>query len=486
MGLLEQMRSSSDSTGMQVVLVVVVLAFILVYASPQGDRSAIVAEVNGTRIMDTEYSRAYQNASQMRERQLQKTLNDAERSELQEQVKQQLIDRELLVQEAERLGVHVSDYEVGRTIARTFVEDGKYSEKQYERYLKRTQISKGQFEEELREDLTVGKIEELATLGVTLSDRALEDEYVKSNTQVDLEIVEIRPARMQREIEITDDEVEAWLADDVNAADVKQAYDDDFGRLYSRPERVRFRMIRLVVQPDGPNKSDLVAILNQVRTEAEGGEDFEVLAKRWSEDPSALQGGDKGLQPIKLLAPQDAVAIEGLAEGDLTKVYPTEDDVRLLKIEERLEAEVDELEDVRDQIARRLMKKQRSDERANEARRQILAQWSETGEVPQDLLDEYGLTARTTGPMPTFRSGPLSPPQAILDWSRTAEVGAVRDQAYEEGGVWTLAQLESREEPDMEEFEANKERERESLLFQRRRAFFSDYLQGLREEATIN
>ncbi|MEO0606419.1 MAG: SurA N-terminal domain-containing protein, partial [Myxococcota bacterium] len=471
MGLLEQMRSSSDSTGMQVILVIVVLAFVLVYAAPQGDRSAIVAEVNGERIMDTEFNRAYQNASRAREQQLQKTLNDAERQDLQEQVKQQLIDKELLVQNASALGMQVSDYEVGRTIARTFQEDGKYSEKQYERYLKMSQMSRGAFEEELREDLTVAKVEQLVTLGVTLSDRALKDEYVRSNTQVDLELVEIRPSRIQRDVEITADDVTAWLADEDNASQVKQAYDDDFERLYSRPERIRYRMIRLVVEPDGPNKSDLVAVLNKVRKEAEGGADFAELAQKWSEDPSALQGGDKGLQAIKYLAPQDAVAIDGLEAGSLTKVFPTETDVRLLKVEERIAPETDELESVQDSIAERLLKKERADERANDARRDVLAKWSEAGELPQDLLDQYGLTARTTGLVATFRNSPISPPQAILDWSRTAEVGSVRPDAYEENGVWTIAQLENREEPDMDAFEENKERERESLLFQRRQAF---------------
>ncbi|MEN0063802.1 MAG: SurA N-terminal domain-containing protein [Myxococcota bacterium] len=486
MGLLEQMRSSSDSTGMQVILIAVILLFIGAYAVPQGDRSAIVAQVNGVRIMDTEYSRAFRNAARQREAQLQKTLNDAEREQLQDEVKQQLIDRELLVQEAADLGIYVSDYEVGRTIAATFREDGKYSKKLYERYLKMNQTSSSAFEEELREDLTIGKVQQLATLGVTLSDRALKDEYVKSNTKVDLELIEIRPARMQRDIEVSDADAQAWLEDSDNASLVKQAYDDDFERLYSRPERVRYRMIRLAVEEDGPKKSDLVSILNGVRKEAERGADFAELAKKWSEDPSATEGGDKGVQAIKLLTPQDAVNLDGLEIGQLTKVFPTENDVRLLKLEERLAAEEDPLEEVQDEIAKRLVQKERADDRANEARRGIVEKWSEAGEIPQDLLDEYGLTARTTGPMPTFRSSPFAPPQAILDWSRTAEVGAVRSDAYEENGTWTLAQLESREEPDMEEFESNKERERESLLFQRRQAFFGDWMKGLREGASIN
>ena len=116
MGVLEQMRSGSDSTFMQVILAMVVVAFVGMYMNPQGERSGIVATVNGVRIMDTEYSREYRQALARREGQSGRVLSDAEQKQLGEQVRQQLIEKEVVLQEAERLGLEVSDDEVGRMV----------------------------------------------------------------------------------------------------------------------------------------------------------------------------------------------------------------------------------------------------------------------------------------------------------------------------------------------------------------------------------
>src|SRR5688572_17203432 len=108
MGLLEKMRSSSDSTFIQVVMALIILSFIGFYGQPNGDRSGVIATVNGTRILDTEYHRALREELRM----VQRTLSDAEQKQLGEQVRQQLIERQVLLQEARRLGLEVSDSEV--------------------------------------------------------------------------------------------------------------------------------------------------------------------------------------------------------------------------------------------------------------------------------------------------------------------------------------------------------------------------------------
>ena len=55
MGILEQMRSGQDSTFMQVVMALLIVAFVALYIRPGGDRSQIVATVNGQKILDNVY-----------------------------------------------------------------------------------------------------------------------------------------------------------------------------------------------------------------------------------------------------------------------------------------------------------------------------------------------------------------------------------------------------------------------------------------------
>src|SRR5688572_5378496 len=106
------MRSGQDSTFMQVVMALIIVAFVGLYIQPNGDRSSIVAVVNGEKILDTTFNRRYRDRLRMAEMQARRTLSDAEQREIGEQVKQQLIEGTVLLQEADRLGIEVSDSEV--------------------------------------------------------------------------------------------------------------------------------------------------------------------------------------------------------------------------------------------------------------------------------------------------------------------------------------------------------------------------------------
>ena len=112
MSVLESMRSGSDSTFMQVVLALVVVSFVFWYAVPQGEMSRVVAEVNGTKIMDTSYNRAFRNALAQSEQRYGRVLSNEERAQIGEQVRQQLIEDEVVLQESEALGIEVSDTEI--------------------------------------------------------------------------------------------------------------------------------------------------------------------------------------------------------------------------------------------------------------------------------------------------------------------------------------------------------------------------------------
>lgn len=488
MGVLEQMRSGSDSTFMQVVFALIIVAFVGLYVRPQGDRSGVVASVDGVKIMDTDYSRVYRNELRRIEVQSGRTLSDAEQRQVGEQVRQKMIEDQVLLQEAHRLGLEVSDSEVARQLlGLTFLRgaDGKFSADQYAKFLKRQQFTKADFEETLREDLLRGKLQQLVYMGASISEPAMRQTFVETETRVDLQVVRIRPTSFEDRVVPTAEERAAWLVE--NEAMVKETYDRDFERLYNHPEQVRGRLIRLGVVPGGPPLADLVPRLNKLRAEAEGGADFASLAKRWSEDPSAAQGGDLGLRAVATLSTEMSQALEGVQPGSMTRVFTTETDARLVLVEERVPPKVDPIEEVRDSIADRLIRAEKVPVMAATfAEEQLLAKWKESGELPQDLLDEYGQSARDTGPIPTQKAGnPFAPPQGLLDDARTAEVGTVLPEVYEEGGVLYVAKLTARIDPDMTLFETEKDTIRESILAGRRDAFYQAWVADLKSRATI-
>jgi len=302
---------------------------------------------------------------------------------------------------------------------------------------------------------------------------------------VDLNVVRIRPADFEDEVVISDEERTAWIAE--NEALVGEAYERDFDRLYNHPEQVRLALIRLAIIKGGASVGDLTPRMNAIRAELEGGAPFDVLARRWSEDPSALDGGDLGLRPMAQLSTEMIDAIADVPPGGLTRVFTTEGDVRLAKVLERVPPKVDSVDDVRSSIADRLIRAEKVPAMAAAfAEQELLPKWSETGTVPTDLLEKHGLTARDTGPVPTTGStSPFAPPAALLDAARTAPIAAVLPEVFEESGVLYVAQLTSRTDPDMARYESEHDTIRERILAERRAQFYEDWVADLKAHAKI-
>jgi peptidyl-prolyl cis-trans isomerase D len=484
MGILEQMRSGTDSTFMQVVVAAVVVSFIGWYAQPQGDMSRTVAEVNGVKIMDTTYGRAYRNRLRQAEAEAQRTLSDAEQQQLGEMVKAQLVESEVILQEAQKLGLEVSQTEVAMEVLKIPVlldENGLHDKQRYERFLKQQQYTQSAFEDEIRKDLLRQKLRFLAFMGASLSEPAMREAWEEQQTRVDVEYVAVYPTDFADEVEITDEERATFLAE--NEEQIRSTYDRDFSRLYNHPETVTLSMIRLGVVDGGPDRADLLSQINQLRDELEAGADFAELAARWSEDPSALRGGALDPRAVTQLNQEVVDALEGLSEGALTKAIPSDADVRLYRLEKRVEPYVESFDDVKNAIADQMLIAERAPALAARfADEELLPKWTEAGEAPRELIVGKGLRVRETGLVPL--QGRTLPP-AMLESARTIEPGSVMPQVFEQSGILYVGQLTERTEPDPAEFEEAREQLAEPMLGQRRVEFYQNWVADVTSRANV-
>lgn len=485
MSILEKMRSGQDSTFMQVVIAIIIIGFVGLNGQMFGDKSAIIATVNGEKILETDYIRAYRNALGQAEMEQRRTLSDEEQKALGEEVKQGLIDDVIVLQEARRLGLEVSDREVARAVRDIPAlrdQEGNFSRELYESLLKRVGQSKSEFEENIREDILRGKLQQLVYTGASLSEPAVRDAYVDAQTQIALSFVQIRPTSFEGQVEITEEERTKWLKENEKLA--KESYDRDFDRLYNHPEQVQVRMIRLSVRDETP-LSDLVPRLNKLREQIVGGADMAELAKRWSEDPSAADGGDLGLRPSAQQSSDVSRALEGLAVGSLSRVFTTATDARLIRLEQKLPPSRDEFDAVKATIADRLIRAERVPALAQTfAETEVRKVWAETGSPPTELLASRGMFVRDTGTI-SARGGRGVPPEMLED-AAVAQVGTVFSQVYEFGGSYFVGQITQRTEPEMTEFETNKAQISEFVLQQRRMEFFEDWIADLRARSSIS
>jgi peptidyl-prolyl cis-trans isomerase SurA len=272
-----------------------VLAFSLLLAGcNRGPSADVAATVNGYRITRAEVERHYQN--QLRE--MSETPSEDEARMLRLNLVRELIDRELMLQRAEKLGLMAVDSEV---------ED---SLKSYRAPF----ASQAEFENHLRER------------GLSLDD--LRNELRRSLTVVKLFNKEITST-----ISVTDDEIRAYF--EQNKA------------MFHQPEQ-QFHLAQILVTPRAevpvPNRRNDDAIdaataqqkIEMLEQRLKNGEDFDTLAQEYSEDPdSTPNGGDLGFLPQSSLGESNLTlrrVVASLSPGEVSPVIKTGDQFRILKL----------------------------------------------------------------------------------------------------------------------------------------------------------
>jgi len=393
----------------------------------------------------------------------------------------------VMYQEATRLGLEVSDTEVAREILRIDAfrdEEGAFDKRIYSSTLRQLGYNQTDFEEKLRRDLLREKLRRLVFFGATISEPMVLEYYRRSSTRLDLEYVRVRPSSFTAEVEISEESRATWLEE--NAEIVQAEYEEDFQRLYDVPEKVALSVIRFDILQDGLGAAELLPRAKGVLAELQEGADFAELARRWSEHPSAVDGGRMDLAAVPQLEQEVVGAIEDLGPGALTPVVTTDDALAIYRLDERQEAHVIPFEEVRDDIADRLYRDERAPGLAAEYADRLLADWSTTGAAPLSVLEERGLSLSTTGPIaPTPYPGLFNPPARMLKDAESATVGEVLPDVYEASGVLWVGRLVERIDPDMDLYALEQEAIREQTLMVRRGELYESWITDLVAQADI-
>src|SRR5512137_2418596 len=180
--MLEQMRKHMNWI-MWVILILVIISFLFfgIYPSDRGRGEA--ATVNGEVITAGELDRAYRSMYETYRQIFKDQFTDAMARTLRQQALRELVQNRLLVQEASRMGLKVSDEEVREAIKRTpaFAPAGRFDKASYDRYLDYINVKPSVFEETQREYMLKQKIERIIEDGVDVTDDELKAAYAARN-----------------------------------------------------------------------------------------------------------------------------------------------------------------------------------------------------------------------------------------------------------------------------------------------------------------
>ncbi len=162
-------------------LITVTFLFFGIYPSGQGGRTA--AKVGDYVITVDDVNTAYRNLYENYRELLKDKLNaDIEKS-LRAQALQELIVNRLLVDEAGRLGLKVSDEELQSVILNmpAFSRNGRFDKQVYEGILNRVNMTPAVFEAKQREFLLREKVERIVRDSVAVDDAELKAAYQEKN-----------------------------------------------------------------------------------------------------------------------------------------------------------------------------------------------------------------------------------------------------------------------------------------------------------------
>lgn len=502
--MLDGMRKHANSyiTSMLFAIIIIVFVFSFGPGSARycGAALPVAASVNG-RVISTaqfqqQYARTFERMQSMRPNY---TAETARAENLKQTVIEQLISRELLAQEAERRGMIISDEELAQTIVKTplFQQNGAFDRDLYRRYATSLSLTEAAFEEEYRRDLSSDRLRSVVLDAVTISEAEIKQAWERRNDRVDVWFVKFDPFFYKRDIKVEDAEVEAFATKE--RAKVEDFYNSHATR-YNQPEKVRARHILAKVDENAAEDAVKTARekIENAKERLAKGEEFAVVAKELSEDGSAAQGGDLGLQPRGAWVKPFEDAAFALEAGKTSEIVRTKFGFHIIKVETKASAVTRKVDEVAKEIAREML----TDERAKEKARLAAAEWQPKFAAAADpeTLNPEDDPAAAAKPDPfapkvdstgLFERGSRYVPKVgVAAELATAAFALTKDAPMPTAPVVAgdrvfVVKLKERQTPDPTTYEADKERMRSELASRRQMRALDEFVKELRTKAKV-
>jgi peptidyl-prolyl cis-trans isomerase D len=368
-----------------VLLGLVILAFIAFYIpdflrATGATSSGQVAWVEGTPISSQEFLRTYRAQEQQYRQQLGAQYSPDLMRQLgfDNLILRQLVQNQILLLEAERQGLSVTDKEISDFIVTfpPFQSGGKFIGREaYLNFLSQRSLTASDFEQQMRQDLLRQKLQNLVTDGVMVSEADLEEEYRRRNEKLRLEYAFVPKSEFESQVQVTDEEARASFDADpkkferpvqrkvrfitltpqlfatavsVTDREIERYYQQNSGR-YESPEQVDASHILFKVGPEVDEEA-VRKKAEAVLAEAKAGADFAELARKNSEDTSSENGGSLGLFGRGQMVPEFEAAAFALQEGQISDLVRTTYGFHIIKLNRKQAPFVRPLDAVKDEI----------------------------------------------------------------------------------------------------------------------------------------
>ena len=243
------------------------------------------------------------------------------------QVLEGIVERSLLVQDAKRLNVTISDDEINKELGKGrfrvslpqtrrellfylgITEDGirlldvtnsktkKFDYEAYKRVVRlTTNRSPAEFKEMQREEIIASRMREIVASRASVSEAEAFETYKREKSSAKIEYVSLHKDYFARKyLDVSPKAVETWT--EGHAKEVDEAWTSRKEAYPAGCRKVRHILVQVqsATAPQGHPREEAQSIIEKARARIEKGESFEIVAAEVSEDDtSSKKGGDLG------------------------------------------------------------------------------------------------------------------------------------------------------------------------------------------------
>ncbi len=261
---------------------------------------------------------------------------------------QEAITDKALAYQARQLGLEVSDADLAFTIRQTlpnFFPDGKFIGKQaYAAMLAQQDLTIEQFESDMKRQILVQRLRDIAVEGTVVTPQEIEAEYKKKNEKIKIQYVKLLSDKFKAEAAPSADEIQKYfqantakfsvpekknlvvlLADQAKMAAALTPTDQELESIYNMnkqqfqtPERVQ--VVHILVNTQGKSPAEdaqLKAKADDILKQVRSGANITDLVKKFSDDPGKVQNnGEYWVQRDSGMVPEFKDAAFRLKPGE--------------------------------------------------------------------------------------------------------------------------------------------------------------------------
>lgn len=481
--MLKFMRDHLGKTFLVIIVIAISAVFIFMGVFPDsgmsGSAAGTVATVGGEKIT----ARQFLNVAN-REVESYRAMGMELPPELLQNVRmgtlQRMVQGKLLVSEARRLGIAASDPEVQQEIRQIpnfqDPQTKTFNVNLYRKVLADNDRSTAEFEEEVREQLTLQRMQKFLEDRIRVTPKEVEREFKVANETRNISFIRFSREDAMKKITVADKEVDAFLADKNREAQINGFYAQN-NLTYNQPEKV---CARHILKRAAPGQEVATTAPKEFLALKPTPANFAELAKKNSDDPgSKANGGDLDCFARGAMDKAFEAAAFSLPVGKVSEPVKSQFGWHYILVSKK-EAPVNvPLANVRREIASELIKR----ERVEDIRKLNLALAEEAAKswAARGGKLETGSFNSLEGSIPKIgRADEIL--KAAFDPAAPIQKGP---QIFESQGGVIVASIKERKSADMAKFSAEREKQGATLRERKLRAFVPAWLEDVQKRTKV-